>query len=255
MKPQATAVSLQQIDFSKRKGWGEIPIKHKKGMPSFFQLELIKLRKRVGKMFVLSSIQLEQSLASLLDTDGASVMEASLRNENRIDKLDIKIDKLCQRIFALTQPVASDLRFIMASLRIGNEIERIADIALDMVSRMETLRGNEEVLARFPIHSLISHIIQLNNQAAEAYASYHNLQARMVITESRYTEDTCKQLFRDILSRIHDMQGLMVVSADLILLVRDVERICNHLENIGDSIVFIVEARRLRHEEMINPPE
>ncbi len=224
-------------------------------MQSFFQLELIKLRKRVGKMFALSGIQLEQSLASLPDKDVTSIMEASLRIENRIDKLDIKIDKLCQRIFALTQPVASDLRFIMASLRIGNEIERIADIALDMVSRMQTLHGNEEVLARFQIHALISHILQLNNQVAEAYAANHNLQARMVITESRNAENICKQLFRDILSRIHDMPGLMVVSADLILLVRDVERICNHLENIGDSIVFIVEARRLRHEEIINPPE
>jgi phosphate transport system protein len=246
---------LLQIDFSGRKSLGEIPIKHQKGMQSFFQMELIKLRKHVGKMFALSGIQLEQSLVSLLDKDAVTVMEASLRNENRIDKLDIKIDKLCQRIFALTQPVASDLRFIMASLRIGNEIERIADIALDMVSRMEILHGNEEVLARFQIHALISHIIQLNNQAAEAYAANHNLQARMVITESRYTEDTCKQLFRDILFHIQDIQDLMVVSADLILLVRDVERICNHLENIGDSIVFIVEARRLRHEEMINPPE
>jgi phosphate transport system protein len=222
-------------------------------MQSFFHLELIKLRKRVGKMFVLSGIQLEQSLTSLLGKDGISVMEKSLRNENRIDKLDIKIDKLCQRIFALTQPVASDLRFIMASLRIGNEIERIADIALDMVGRMETLHGNEDVLDRFQIHSLISQIIQLHSQAAEAYAVNHNLQARMVIAESRYTEEACKQLFRDILSQIHNVTGLMVVSADLILLVRDVERICNHLENIGDSVVFIVEARRLRHED-INPP-
>jgi phosphate transport system protein len=222
-------------------------------MQSFFQLELIKLRKRVGKMFALSAIQIEQSLDTLINTEAGSRVDVSLRNENRIDKLDIKIDKLCQRIFALAQPVAYDLRFIMSSLRIGNEIERIADIALDMVSRAETLHGNEEITDRFPILPLISHIIQLNNQAAKAYAVPDNLQARVIITESRNTEETCKQLFRDVLFQIHEAQGLMVNAADLIFMVRDIERICNHLENIGDSIVFMVEDRRLRHEDIITP--
>ena len=98
-------------------------------MQPFFQEELDKLRKRLNKMFVLVSVQLENSSQSVSNTDFETT-DLALKNENRIDKLDIKIDKLCQRIFALAQPVATDLRFIMSSLRIANEIERLAILHL-----------------------------------------------------------------------------------------------------------------------------
>jgi phosphate transport system protein len=80
-------------------------------MQPFFQEELDKLRKRIIKMFVLVSVQLENSSRSVNNSDFETT-DMALKNENRIDKLDIKIDKLCQRIFALAQPVASCHHFV-----------------------------------------------------------------------------------------------------------------------------------------------
>ena len=93
----------------------------------------------------------------------------ALKNENRIDKLDIKIDKLCQRIFALAQPVATDLRFIMSSLRIGNEIERIGDIALDIIEPVrigQAFPGNPGRISRFT--ELFAEVISMNQQASRS---------------------------------------------------------------------------------------
>ena len=99
-------------------------------------------------MFVLVSVQLENSSQSVSNSDFETT-DLALKNENRIDKLDIKIDKLCQRIFALAQPVATDLRFIMSSLRIANEIEQIGDIAFDVIGRSETVRPFQETLSEY----------------------------------------------------------------------------------------------------------
>ena len=64
------------------------------------------------------------------------------KTENKIDKLDVKIDEICQSIFALQQPVASDLRFIMSAMQISNEIERIGDLAISIIKNLKILKIN-----------------------------------------------------------------------------------------------------------------
>jgi len=216
-------------------------------MQPFFQSELSKLRKRIIKMFSLVNTQLEKSSQSILNQD-FEVIEVAMQNENRIDKLDIKIDKLCQRIFALAQPVATDLRFIMSSLRIGNEIERVGDIALDIISRSESVRSYAEILEQYKVNELITEVIQINLRAAEAYNNNNNELAKEIIVSCRQTEEICKSVFNDIIAQMTEKSPVITIATDLILIIRDVERISNHMENIADSIVFIVEGKRLRHE-------
>jgi len=215
-------------------------------MQSFFQSELVKLRKRITKMFDLVGTQLNRSSQSLLNPD-FEIRDAALENENRIDKLDIKIDKLCQRIFALAQPVATDLRFIMSSLRIGNEIERIGDIALDVIERSESVRSYAEILDQYQVDPLITEIIHINQKITEAYINNNSELAKEILITCKQTEETCKNVFNDIIRQMTEKSQVITIATDLILIIRDVERISSHMENIAESIVFIVEGKRLRH--------
>ncbi len=215
-------------------------------MQPFFQEELAKLRKRIIKMFGLVDIQLEKASQSLLNLD-FEINETAIQNENRIDKLDIKIDKLCQRIFALAQPVATDLRFIMSSLRMANEIERIGDIVIDMISRAEAVRPYNELLEQYKVPQLLHEILQLNRRSAEAYTNNNNDLAKEVVCSCKQTADLCKTVFNDIIAQMTSKSQVILIATDLILVIRDVERISNHLENINDSIVFIVEGKRVKH--------
>lgn len=216
-------------------------------MQSYFQEELAKLRKRINKMFLLVSTQLEKSYQSVFNQDFEST-EITLQNENRIDKLDTKIDKLCQRIFALAQPVATDLRFIMSSLRIGNEIERIGDIALDIINRSDSVRPYQETLEPFRVNELFREVMQLTGRLAEAYANNNNELAKEIMTGCKKSADICKASFHEIISQMTNKSDVIVIATDLILIIRDLERITNHLENIAESVVFIVEGKRLRHQ-------
>lgn len=215
-------------------------------MQPFFQEELEKLRKRIIKMFVLVNSQLEKSSQSLLNQDFDN-NDTAMQNENRIDKLDIKIDKLCQRIFALASPVATDLRFIMSSLRIGNEIERIGDIALDIMGRSESVQQYPETLAQYKVPQLLQEVIRHGNQVAEAYTNNNNELANEIIAACKQTEEQCKIVFNEIIAQMTQKAQVILIATDLILIIRDFERISNHLENIAESVIFIVEGKRIRH--------
>jgi phosphate transport system protein len=198
-------------------------------------------------MFLLVAAQLDKSQQSVSNPDFEST-DSTLQNENRIDKLDIKIDKLCQRIFALAQPVATDLRFIMSSLRIANEIERIGDIVFDIIGRSETVRPYPETLAEYQISSIFQEVISMSHRAAEAYTNNNNELAKEIIADCKRTEESCRIVFNEVIAKMTEKSQVIIIATDLILITRDLERITSHIENIADSIVFIVEGKRLRHQ-------
>jgi phosphate transport system protein len=156
---------------------------------------------------------------------------------------------LCQRIFALAQPVATDLRFIMSSLRIGNEIERIGDITMDIISRSESVRSYEKIMHKYKVHELVDEIIELNRKAEEAYINSNNELAKEIAVSCKQTEEKCKEAFNHIISDMTRKSEVIIIATDLILIIRNIERISNHLENIADSIVFIAEGKRIRHAD------
>ena len=170
-----------------------------------------------------------------------------MKNENRIDKLDIKIDKLCQRIFPLAQPVATDLRFIMSSLRIANEIEQIGDIAFDVISRSETVRPFQETLSEYQINVIFAEVITAARQSTEAYTNNNSEPAKNIILQCRKIEESCKVVFNEVIAKMTEKSQVILIATDLILILRDLERITNHLKTIADSIVFIAEGKRVRH--------
>jgi len=215
-------------------------------MQPYFQEELDKLRKRIIKMFILVDTQLDKSFQSVTQTD-FETNETTAQNENRIDKLDIKIDKLCQRIFALAQPVATDLRFIMSSLRIGNEIERIGDIAFDIIEHSEAVRSFQETLAEHQVILIFQEVVSLNKKASEAYINNNSELAKEIVAGCRKIEESCKVAFHEVIARMTEKSQVILIATDLILIIRDLERISNHIENVSDSIVFMVEGKRLRH--------
>ena len=107
-------------------------------MASHFEIELEKLKNVIQKIGVLAESQVGESVNALLSGPFVEGKEVK-KTENKIDKLDVKIDEICQSIFALQQPVASDLRFIMSAMQISNEIERIGDRDIEIDNEKQQL--------------------------------------------------------------------------------------------------------------------
>ena len=215
-------------------------------MQVFFEHILAKLKKRIIKMLTIVSGQLEKSFTVLLATD-SEVIALIKQKEKKVDKLDIKVDKLCQQIFALGQPVASDLRFIMSSLKISNEIERIGDIAYDIAKRSDTLIQANEMLNHLELKEFMQQILQLHNQLIECYTNLNVELATEIVEKSKNTKKNCKTIYNQVITEISDKPEHIFMATDLILIVRDFERILGHIENIAESVYFIGKAEIIKH--------
>ncbi len=215
-------------------------------MQTYFESELVKLRKRITKMLNLVSSQLDKSFRVLLKGD-TDFVETIKQDENKIDKLDIKIDKLCQRIFALAQPVAGDLRFIMASLRIGTEMERISDMTYEITHRSESVSQYPKILKKYEIPELLEHIRRSFNLIIESFNNGNSALAFQILKECKEREEDCKTIFNEIVSDMTQKSDVIIIATDLILIIRNLERIIGHIANISESIIFIIDGKIIRH--------
>jgi phosphate transport system protein len=138
----------------------------------------------------------------------------------------------------------------MASLKIDNELERIGDIAYEITERSEAIYNFADVINQFQMQELTQNISKIYNQTIEAYINNNNLLANEVIANCKQAETLSKSIFKEIVAQMVDKSEVIVVATDLILIVRELERIIGHIENIAESIVFIVDAKILKHPEV-----
>jgi phosphate transport system protein len=197
-------------------------------------------------MLNLVDSQLDKSFKVLQKGD-SDFVEIIKQDENKIDKLDIKIDKLCQRIFALAQPVAGDLRFIMASLRIGTEMERISDMTYEITHRSESVSQYPKILKKYEIPELLEHIRRSFNQVIESFNNGNSALAFQIIEECKEREEDCKTIFNEIVSDMTKKSDVIIIATDVILIIRNLERIIGHIANISESIIFIIDGKIIRH--------
>lgn len=116
-------------------------------MYHYLEEELDQLRTRIIKMGSLVEEQIEFAFRALFEGN-LELAKLVVERDDKVDKFDIKIDKHCQRIFALTQPVAIDLRLIMSALKINNDLERMGDIAVNIAERVPPLMNYRDLLVK-----------------------------------------------------------------------------------------------------------
>jgi phosphate transport system protein len=217
-------------------------------MQTHFEIELEKLKKRIIKMMNLAGNQLNKSFQILLNNPIDSLQEIK-DDENKIDKIDIKVDIMCQRLFALTQPIASDLRFIMGSLGISNEVERIGDMAYDLSKQPEHDVKFVNYLKQYNIPQFFEQIKVLINKVLESYINSNSQLATEIINDCKSIRNF-KEILNDIVQEMTQKSEIVVIATDLIQIINKLDRIVGHIENIAESIVFIVEAKIIKHPNL-----
>jgi phosphate transport system protein len=139
-----------------------------KKMALHIETELGKLKNIIIKIGDLAENQVAEAVKVLLSepvTEGKEVK----KTENKIDKLDVKIDEICQSIFALHQPVASDLRFIMSAMQISNEIERIGDLAISIIKKSKNIKDKHDLIVKFSITDIAKQVESITIKTNESF--------------------------------------------------------------------------------------
>lgn len=212
-----------------------------------FEIELEKLKNVIIKIGNLAEIQINESVKALLSEpiEGKEVK----KTEIKIDKLDVKIDEICQTIFALYQPVASDLRFIMASLQISNEIERVGDLAVSVIKRSKSIKDKHDLIAKFEIAELSKKIEAIIKKTNECFLTRDEKIIEEIFSLNNIIQTKSDATVLDIITEMKLHSKTVVSGTNLVIVLKHLERIAQHCTNIAEYVYFMVNAKIIKHEK------
>ncbi len=219
-------------------------------MPTHFEIELEKLKNVIIKIGNLAEIQFSESVKALLSEpiEGKELK----KTENKIDKLDVKIDEICQSIFALQQPVASDLRFIMASMQISNEIERIGDLAISIIKRAKSIKDKHDLIVKFEVADLAREVKQIIIKTNESFLTRDEKTIGEVFVLNSAIQKKSDEIIHGLIAEMKLRSKAVVSGTNLVIVLKHLERISQHCTNIAEYVHFMVNAKIIKHEKFEN---
>ena len=221
-------------------------------MQRHFHDELNLVKQKILKLSSLVEDMVAQAVASLVDRDSRLAQE-TIDWDAKVDTLEVEIDEDCITLLALHQPAAGDLRFITTAMKINNDLERMADQAVNISERALVL--NEEPQLKpyidIPIMSQLSQ--RMLRDSLDAFVRKDAALARQVIEADNRVDGLKNQVFRELLTFMMEDPRTIPRALQLILVSRHLERIADHATNIAEMVVFLVEGKDIRHAS--NPPQ
>jgi len=213
------------------------------------ETELQLLKNEVINMWSLVSSQLVKARASMINFDKDLAREVVLK-ERRVNGSELKIDRDCENIFALLTPVAVDLRFVLAVLKINSNLERIGDIAEGIAKYILSLEEpfKPELLEATFINKMYDESIEILQDTLSAFENEDTLLARKVFKKDEYLDEInikANELIEDYMKTHPDDldQALYILS-----IIRKLERVGDQSKNISEEIIFYLEAKVLKHK-------
>jgi phosphate transport system protein len=223
-------------------------------MERHFELELEKLNRRILRMGNLVASQIHQTMVALTECNVEMAKEI-IDNDNLVDELDVKIDKLCQRIFALTQPVATDLRLIMSSLKMNNDLERMGDLAVNIAERIEALSEYKEIITELKIDELASITDLIVTDVINILNTRNLVFVKDIFNDADVIKDKIQGISSQIIDQMIHKSDVIVVATNLMVILTQIERVAGYSTNIAESIIFLVEGRVVKHSKLFEENE
>ncbi len=215
-------------------------------MTRHFENLLGDLRSTLLRMSSIVDEQTELSVRALVTNDLALAQSVIVR-DHEVDRYDNEIDQLCVGILATTQPVAMDLRLLMASLKINGELERIGDIAVNLAERVKPLQPYQEFVRRAGIEEMALAARVMVKDAIDAFVNSDAALARHVLESDDRVDSLDAAMFNRMIDEMHKSPESIDPAAHIMLISRHVERLADHATNIAEDVIFLVKAKIIKH--------
>jgi phosphate transport system protein len=217
-----------------------------------FQEELEMLQGRLLEMGGLSEERVRAAVHGLTTRDVAMI-DAVLFGDEPINELHLEIDNRCFKLLALHQPMATDLRAIVAAVKINTDLERVGDLAVNIAEAAKRYATHPPVKKLLDIPQMADIAQAMLRDALDSFVRRDTALAHQVLNEDDRLDTLKTQIFRELLSFMLDHRATVEPSLDLILISRHLERIGDHATNIAEDVIFMVSALDVRHQAP-NPP-
>ena len=213
-----------------------------------FDIQIEKLKTKIIKMCSIVDEQIGHSIDSIIKTD-KTLADLVIEVEEKVDKFDVKIERICQKLFALNQPVAMDLRLIMSGLKINSNLERMGDLAVNIAKGAKDLNAYPEFMNRLHFSEISQIAREMIKKSFDSFINRDTELAKNVIASDTKLDELVREDSK-ILAEIMKENSVNVENALIIhSVLQEIERLGDHAANIAEEVYFILKAQSLKHKD------
>lgn len=211
-----------------------------------FHDELDTLQERLLEMAGLVEDIVRRAMEGFLERD-PSVAEAVIQDDDRVDELEIEIDERALELLALQQPMARDLRLIMSTLKVANDLERVGDHGVNIARAGARLSDMAPVPMLPEVQEMGDISRGMLDDSLAAFVTRNSGTARMVCLRDDKVDNLQRSLYRILLTYMLEEPRRISPSLEILLVSQNLERIADLATNVAEDVVFLVEGRTIKH--------
>ncbi|HTI51653.1 MAG TPA: phosphate signaling complex protein PhoU [Planctomycetaceae bacterium] len=175
------------------------------------------------------------------------VSQQLVDRDDEVDRWDVRIEEECLKILALHQPVANNLRRVTAVLKIAWELERVADVAVNIAERAAGLAGGPEIHVPEKLHHMAHLALDMLRLSLDAFVAQDSRLARDVCRQDDIVDSLNREIIDELLVIMKRSPDLVEPAMQLFSASRHIERVADHATNIAEDVVYLVEGEIIRH--------
>jgi phosphate transport system protein len=208
------------------------------------QIELLK--QKILEVGGLVEEAIANAITAMLNRDGKLALRV-ISDDSVIDLMEVEVEEDCLKILALYQPVAADLRFVVAILKINNDLERIGDLARNIAKRVNYLSKSDPIELPFSLRDMTTKVQAMVKMSLDALVNGDPTLARQVREEDDMVDNERKKIAEHIITLIKKMPERVEYLLKLNSVSKHLERIADMATNIAEDVIYMVEGEIVRH--------
>jgi phosphate transport system protein len=211
-----------------------------------FEEELDQLRNRLLEMSGLVEDSIHRAILSLTERDPQPAQRV-LKNETEINRLEIDIDEQATELLTLQQPVATDMRFLTAAIKINHDLERMGDLAVNIVERALYLIQEPLIEDLVDIPHMANLVRSMVHKSLDAFVKKDPDLARNVLLSDDAVDQLRDAIYEDLIGYMEKEPKYVREGVNLMFVARSLERLADHATNIAEDVLFLVQGVDVRH--------
>ncbi len=223
-------------------------------MSVHLQRQIDKLKKMILALGAMVEESVEGAIRAI-DTRDTELAKKIIQADEQVDMTEIDIEEECLHTLALHQPVAFDLRYVVAVLKINNELERIADLATNMAKQARFMVDKPKIdLVPYDLPRMASMVRSMLKRSLDALVKIDPDLAKSVVLMDDEVDEIHKQMYQEVEQAIRDNIDHLEPLINLLNISRQMERIADHAVNVAEDVMYMALGEILRHRKELSFP-
>jgi phosphate transport system protein len=216
-------------------------------MSKHLKRDLQNLERKLMIVVSLVEDSLRNAITALLE-GRIELAEKVIDGDEEIDRREVELEEECLKSLALHQPVASDLRFVTACLKIDNDLERIGDLAVNIAERAVSLAAKPAIPIPARLNEVVETCVRMVRESLEAFVTGDATIARRVCEEDDTVDHAHREIVNGLIEYMHENPAEIYQAVGLVSVSKNLERVADHATNIAEDVIYLVEGEIVRHQ-------